>query len=160
MLEPLFRKSRYLVFIIVFASFMASLLLYVTAVNILWTTLGDFLKDIPDTAGEAKIMAVNLLKSLDILLIALAFQIVSIAHHRFFISRSSDTESRFLKAMHITDFHDLKIILLQVSILILALVFLEQAVEVGATLETLYLALSNGIIIAALVFAIRSMQKS
>lgn len=103
-------------------------------------------------------MAVSLLKSLDILLIALAFQIVSIAHHRLFISRSSDTESRFLKAMHVNDFHDLKVILLQVSILILALVFLEQAVEVGATLETLYLALSNGIVIAALVFAIRSMQ--
>lgn len=99
-----------------------------------------------------------LLKILDILLIALAFQIISIAHYRFFISNKPTEDSLFLKTLHINNFHDLKIIILQVAALILTIMFLEQVAAVGATLETLYFAVSIAVMLAAVVFTMKSLK--
>lgn len=64
----------------------------------------------------------------------------------------------FLQALHISDFRDLKSMLMQVAILILTVMFLEQAVEYGATLETLYFALSVSFVLVAVVFVIKNLK--
>lgn len=158
MLEKFFKNSRYLVFIIVITGFISSILLYLLSINVIVNLVWDFVNGIPDSAKAGQYLAVTLLKVLDILLIALVFQIISIAHYQFFISKEPDINSRFLKVLHIADFHDLKVILLQVATLILTVMFLEQAVETGASLETLYFAISVAVAIYTVVQLIKSMQ--
>lgn len=158
MLENLFKNSRFLVLIIVAVSALASLALYFASVYSVLHLLGAFVANLPEKPGEVQYQAVMLLKILDILLIALAFQIISIAHYRFFISHKPTEDSLFLKTLHINNFHDLKIIILQVAALILTIMFLEQVAAVGATLETLYFAVSIAVMLAAVVFTMKSLK--
>ncbi|MBJ6136401.1 hypothetical protein [Marinobacter litoralis] len=44
------------------------------------------------------------------------------------------------------------------AVLILVILFLEQAVEIGATIETLYLGSAIGIVVLASVFAWKNMK--
>lgn len=159
MMESIFKNSRFLVLIIVVMSFLGSLLLYISSINIIGNIIYQFFQDIPNTTREGSLQAVSLLKNLDILLIALVFQIISVAHYHFFISTKKNTQSLFLTALHINNYHDLKIIILQVCAVILAVLFLEQAVENGPSLETLYMAVSFAIVIIALVLLIRNMKQ-
>lgn len=128
------------------------------SLNILFHLCLSFVMAVPDTAKMGKQLAVTLLKVLDIGLIALVFQITSIALYQFFICQKQTMDSRFLKVLHIHDFHDLKSILMQVAVLILTVMFLEQAVEYGATLETLYFALSVSCVLMAVVFVIKNLK--
>lgn len=155
MIESLFKNSRFLVFLIVISSMLSSVLLYISAVNIMINIVLDSIVSLPTKPSEGQIKAVMLLKSLDILLIALTFQIVSVAHYHLFISNQPENKSWFLEVFHISNFKDLKIILLKVAVLVLALIFLEQAVEKGATLETLYLSMASALMIFAIGFAIK-----
>lgn len=77
--------------------------------------------------------------------------------YRLFISRSDASASGLLTALKINDFHDLKITLIQVAMVIMVVLFLEQAVEIGATLETLYLGVAISLVIFSGVFAAKSM---
>lgn len=158
MIDSLFKNSRFLVYVIVFTSFLSSVILYVMSLNILIHLLGSFVMAVPDTAKLGKQLAVTLLKVLDIGLIALVFQITSIALYQFFICQKQTVDSRFLKVLHIHDFHDLKSMLMQVAVLILVVMFLEQAVEYGATLETLYFAVSVSCVLVAVVFVIKNLK--
>lgn len=158
MLDTIFKNSRFFVYVIVVTSFLSSIILYVMSLNIIIHLFWSFVTAIPNTAQSGKQLAVTLLKVLDIGLIALVFQITSIALYKFFICEKSTTDSRFLQALHISDFRDLKSMLMQVAILILTVMFLEQAVEYGATLETLYFALSVSFVLVAVVFVIKNLK--
>lgn len=158
MLENIFRNSRWMVVIIVIVSFIASILLYIASINAVLHFIVGFFKNLPSEPSDVQYQAVMLLKILDVLLIALTFQIISIAHYHFFISAEPNNDSRFLKALHIGSFHDLKIIILQVSSLILVIMFLEQIAAAGATLETLYFAVSIAVVMAAVVLTMKSLR--
>jgi uncharacterized membrane protein YqhA len=56
----------------------SSLLLYGASVNIIWNTALDVVRDIPVSADDGKSLAVRLLKLLDLLLIAITFQIMAV----------------------------------------------------------------------------------
>jgi hypothetical protein len=47
---------------------------------------------------------------------------------------------------------------MQVAVVILIILFLEQAVEIGATIDTLYFGAAIGIVIVAAVFAWENMK--
>ena len=158
MIENIFKNSRYLVVLTVLISLISSVTLYAAALNIIFNVLYEFFTHPAVKPLDGQILAVNLLKTLDILFIALTFQIVSIANYRLFISTEQVQVSRFLTVLGIQDFHDLKINLLQVSIIILVILFLEQAVEVGATLNTFLFGASIAMIIATIVLAIKSLR--
>jgi hypothetical protein len=49
---------------------------------------------------------------------------------------------------------------MQVASVIMVILFLEQAVEVGATLETLYFGLAIAVVVLASVFAAKQMRHS
>jgi uncharacterized membrane protein YqhA len=95
---------------------------------------------------------------LDLLLIGSTLQVIAVSLYRLFIAPVQVKESKFLSALHIESFHDLKITLVQVAVVILVILFLEQAVESGGTLETLYLGVAIALVMVASTFAWRGMK--
>ncbi len=118
----------------------------------------DVMRDVPASGDEGKSLVVNLLKLLDLLLIAITFQIITVSLYRLFIRPMPIEESKLLETLNIKSFHDLKVTVMQVAVVILVILFLEQAVEVGATIDTLYFGASIGIVIVAVVFAWKNMK--
>ena len=158
MMEKLFKNSRYLVFLTIIVSLLSSVTLYVASLNIIFHVLSDFVTNPAVKPLDGQILAVNLLKTLDILLIALSFQMIAIAYYRLFISNKPAKESRFLTVLGIHDFHDLKINLMQVSMIILVILFLEQAVESGANFNTFLYGAAIAMVVGAIVLAIKSLR--
>ncbi len=158
MIEKFFKSSRLLVLVTVVVSTIAAVLLYAANVYIVINILIDFVLEVPATPDDGKTLAVKFLKVLDMLLIAVTFQIIAVGLFRLFIKPDTCEKSTLLAVLEIRDFHDLKITLIQVAIVILVVMFLEQAVEVGASLETLYYGLAISVIIFSAVFAFKGME--
>lgn len=158
MIEKIFKNSRYLVFLTIIVSLISSVTLYTASLNIIFHVLYEFFNNPTVKPLDGQILAVNLLKTLDILLIALSFQMIAIATYRLFISNTPAKESRFLVVLGIKDFHDLEINLMQVSMIILVILFLEQAVEGGANLNTFLYGVAIAMVVVAIVFAIKSLR--
>lgn len=159
MIERLFRGSRLLVLIAVAATAVsAAVLLYFSSLSILTQIVLNWINDVPTSTDTGKNLAVNLLKVLDLLLIAITFHVTSVSLFRLFITPLRVDESTFLNVLHIKSFHDLKITVIQVSVVILVILFLEQAVEVGATLESLYFGAAIAMVILASIFASKNMD--
>lgn len=157
-MEKLLQSSRILVILTIIVCAASACLLYAASVSIVYGIIIDTVMAIPVKADEGKRLAVKLLKVLDTLLIALTFQIIASALYRLFLTRTVERDKGLLKALDIKSFHDLKITLMQVASVILVILFLEQAVEVGATLETLYFGLAIGFVVLASMVAARLMN--
>ncbi len=157
-MEKLFNSSRFMVLIVVFSCAIAALLLYLTSMVVVFNLVWDVITQVPTNADSAKRLAVRLLKVLDVLLIAVTFQIIAVGLYRLFIARASARGSGFLAALQINNFHDLKITLLQVAVVILVILFLEQAVEVGAGLDTLYMGIAFALMIVSAIWAAKNMH--
>lgn len=157
MIEKVFRTSRLLVLVTVLVSAVSAVLLYVASIYIVFNMLVDFFQQVPSSADGGKRLAVQLLKVLDTLLIAVTFQIVAAGLYRLFIRPDSCHKSGLISVLEIRDFHDLKITIIQVAIVILVVLFLEQAVETGPSADILYFGAAVALIIASAVFAVKSM---
>lgn len=157
-MEKFLQSSRVLVFLTISVCAAAAVLLYVVSAVIVYNVIVDSIMHIPTTSDDGKRLAVKLLKVLDTLLIALTFQIIATGLYRLFFGNPESQAKGLLKAMEIKNFHDLKITLMQVASVIMVILFLEQAVEVGATLETLYFGLAIAVVVMASVFAGRYMR--
>lgn len=158
MVEKILQGSRFLVFIAVFATAISSVMIYVSCINIIFHMIQDVSSLLPTTANDGKTLAVKLLKLLDLLLIGITFQVIAVSLYRLFITPSKTQDSQFLSAFNIKTFHDLKITLIQVSVVILVILFLEHAVEMGANLDTLYYGLAIGVVIVSASYASRWMK--
>jgi uncharacterized membrane protein YqhA len=158
MVERLFNSSRFLVVVAVIISALSAALLYSASLVIVINVIIDFFHELPTSADAGKALAVKLLKTLDLLLIAITFQIIAVSLYRLFIRPLTCKDSTFLNALDIASFHDLKITLMQVAVVILVILFLEHAVEVGATLDSLYFGLAVGVVILAAVYAWKNMD--
>jgi len=69
----------------------------------------------------------------------------------FFLRILFDNSS-FLKTLSINKFHDLKVIILHVSIIVIVILFLEDIVVFGGTLANLYAGISSSLVILAIIF--------
>ncbi|OYW90311.1 MAG: hypothetical protein B7Z18_11610 [Alishewanella sp. 32-51-5] len=157
-MERILQSSRILVLLTIVVCAAAACLLYLSSAVIVYNIIWETLSQLPDTPDLGKRLAVKLLKVLDTLLIALTFQIIATGLYRLFLGDVENLDKGLLKAMDIKSFHDLKITLMQVASVIMVILFLEQAVEVGATLETLYFGLSIAVVVVAAVFAAKQMR--
>lgn len=160
MIDRLFQSSRLIVLVAVTATALSALLMYVTSAIILTHVVLDLFSQLPVSTSGGKNLAVSLLKILDLLLIAITFHVVAVSLYRLFITPTEIDNSTLLNVLHIKSFHDLKVTLIQVVIVILIILFLEQAVEVGATLETLYFGAAIALIVLAAVFAADRIKSS
>ena len=158
MIEKLFKNSRYLVFLTIMVSLVSSVTLYMASLNIIFHILSDCFTKPTIKPLDGQILVVCLLRTLDMVLVALSFQMIAIANYRLFISNKPVEASRFLTVLGIKDFHDLKINLMQVSMIILVILFLEQAVEGGAHINTFLYGASIAIVDNAMVWAIKSLR--
>lgn len=158
MIERVFQSSRFLVLIAVLVAAVSAVLLYTASLNILMHIFIDFVQAVPKGSDGGKSLAVKLLTLLDLLLIAITFQLVAVSLFRLFITPVRLEESKFLSALQIKSFHDLKITLMQVAVVIVVILFLEHAVEVGATLETLYFGTAVSLVMLAAVCAWKNMK--
>lgn len=158
MIEKAFTRSRFLVLVAVITSAVSCVLLYGVSAHIIVNIAVDVLRNPAVSADDGKVLAVSLLKLLDLLLIAITFQIITVSLYRLFIRPVTIQDSKFLETLDIKSFHDLKVTIAQVAVVILVILFLEQAVEIGATLETLYFGAAIGIMIFASVFAWKHMK--
>ena len=158
MIERIFNNSRFLVAVTIVVSSLAAIMLYIASIYVVFHIVVDFVSLVPSSADGGKRLAVKLLKVLDTLLIAVTFQIIAVSLYRLFIMTNVTHKSEFLRALSINNFHDLKITLIQVAMVILVIQFLEQAVEIGASVDTLYFGLAIAAVIAAGVWATKSMS--
>ncbi|EKO3779210.1 YqhA family protein [Vibrio metschnikovii] len=158
MMDRLFGSSRFLVLAVIVTSFIAAVILYLVVLSIMFGIVSNLWGGIPSGVTQGKMLAVRLLKVLDISLIAITFQIIAASLYRLFIRPSALEASPFLSALAIRNFHDLKITLLQVAVVIMIILFLEHLVEVGASIETLYLGAGMSMVIAAAIWAWKSMK--
>ncbi|WP_217518421.1 YqhA family protein [Vibrio metschnikovii] len=158
MMDRLFGSSRFLVLAVIVTSFVAAVILYLVVLSIMFGIVSNLWGGIPSGVTQGKMLAVRLLKVLDISLIAITFQIIAASLYRLFIRPSAFEASPFLSALAIGNFHDLKITLLQVAVVIMIILFLEHLVEVGASIETLYLGAGMSMVIAAAIWAWKSMK--
>ena len=158
-MEKIFRNSRLMVLVAVLICAVSSVLLYVGTLNIIFHVVTDFVRQVPSSADSGKSLAVGLLKILDLLLIAITFQIIAVSLYRLFIRPLTVGESHFLSALDISSFHDLKVTLIQVAVVIMVILFLEYLVDNGGSLETLYMGLAVGVVIFASVYASKSMKE-
>ena len=159
-MEKFLQSSRILVLLTIVVCAAAACLLYLASAVIVYNIIVDSLLQLPVSADQGKRLAVKLLKVLDTLLIALTFQIIATGLYRLFLGDVESRDKGLLKAMDIKNFHDLKITLMQVASVIMVILFLEQAVEIGATLETLYFGLAIAVVVLASVFAAKQMRHS
>jgi uncharacterized membrane protein YqhA len=158
MIEKIFQSSRFLVLVAVVSSAVSAFLLYLASVSVLLQLLIELVQDIPASTDSGKTLAVKLLKLLDLLLIAITFQLIAVSLYRLFITPLRMEESTFLNVLNIKSFHDLKTTIIQVGVVIMVILFLEQAVEYGAILETLYFGGALSLMILASVFAAKQMK--
>lgn len=159
-LDQTFSRSRYLIIIAVIISACAAILLYLTSLHITYQIVMDTLQQVPATGDEGKRLAVRLLKVLDIVLIAVTFHILSSGLTKLFINRQQNTHHELLRSLRIENLHDLKSVIIQIAIVIMTVAVLEQVVEVGATLETLYLALACAVAAGGLAWATQLLGRS
>jgi len=153
MIEELFSKSRFLVFISVLVASLSAVALYLISLNIAAHMLIGLWTDMPQSDSAGKEFAVSLLKVMDLLFIAITFQIIAVSLYRLFITPVKIDESKFLNVLDIRSFHDLKVTLMQVSAVILTILFLERAVEFVEGIEILYFGLAIAVMIAATTYA-------
>ena len=158
MIEKIFQSSRYLVLIAIAAASVSAIVLYFGSLSVLIHLLMDLLQEVPTNTESGKMLAVKLLKILDLLLIAITLQTISVSLYRLFITPLRVENSTFLNVLNIKSFHDLKITIIQVSVVILVILFLEQAVELGARLEILYFGSAVALVILASVYATRHIR--
>lgn len=156
MIERIFRSSRFLVLVAVATTAVSAVLLYGVSLNTMLHLLLDLFQQIPSTANDSKSLAVKLLKLLDLLLIAITFQLIAISLYRLFITPAEQSAS--LGPLDIRSFHDLKKTVIQVSVVIMVILFLEHAVEVGAQLETLYFGAAVSLVVFSAVHAWKNMK--
>lgn len=110
------------------------------------------IKNIYATNFEVKIVVVKFLKILDVSLIAITFHLISAGFYKLFIQQAIFDNSSFLKTLSINKFHDLKVIILHVSIIVIVILFLEDIVVFGGTLANLYAGISSSLVILAIIF--------
>lgn len=158
MIERVFQGSRFLVLVAVVSTAVASALIYLSSINILFHVVLDLFSQLPRTPDQGKTLAVKLLKLLDLLLIGITLHVIAVSLYRLFITPAHVSDSAFLSTLDIKSFHDLKITLIQVSLVIMVILFLEHTVEQGASLDTLYFGAGIALVMAASTFAWRSMK--
>ena len=150
MLQNFFEKSRFLVIIVIINCIISSIFLYLSTKYLIIDAIIFIIKNIYATNFEVKIVVVKFLKILDVSLIAITFHLISAGFYKLFIQQAIFDNSSFLKTLSINKFHDLKVIILHVSIIVI--LFLEDIVVFGGTLANLYAGISSSLVILAIIF--------
>lgn len=152
MLRSVLASSRYLILIAIIATFIASLaLLLYQATVVIITLVGTIQQGHPPES--AKRLAVGVIEMMDVFLIAIVAEIMSIGLYTLFIDDTVPLP-RWLK---MDNLEDLKRHLVSVVIVVIAVLFLREAVERAADFDLLKLGAALALMIVALTFFLTKM---
>lgn len=140
-------SSRHIVLIAVVSTFLASMSLMLYEVAAMFFAVLDALKAGVPSQPLAKKLAVGLIEAVDIFLISIAIYIISLGMYRLFVDETLPTP-RWLD-MH--DLDDLKDVLVSLVIVVLAVLFLREAMARDVGFEMLPFGLAIAVVIAVLI---------
>ena len=148
MLRHILALSRYIVLIAIASILLASVALLIYQATVVLTVLIDVIQQGAILPKSAKPLATGVIEMMDVFLIAIIAYIMCLGLHSLFIDETFPLP-RWLK---IDDLEDLKNHLVSVIIVVLAVLFLREAVERAAELDLLMLGIALSIVMAALTF--------
>ena len=145
MIETMLLKSKYLTMaIVIIASFCAFVLYLMTSISAIIAIYETTISGIY-TIASTKSLAVKFLKIIDLYLICIGLQIIALGTYKLFVNKNI----RLPAAMDTTSFSELKLSLVKISSIVLLILFVENAVELGPSRELL----EYGIAISAILIA-------
>jgi uncharacterized membrane protein YqhA len=148
MLRRTLASSRYIVFIAVVATLVASVALILYEAIVVAEVVFDAIRGggILPTAG--KTLAIGLIEAIDVFLIAIVALIIGLGLYALFV----DDTLPLPRWLEIHDLDHLKMHLVRIVIAVLAVLFLREAVERSGSLDLLKLAAALALIIAVLTY--------
>ena len=156
MIERALAGSRYLTFITVILAMIGALILYATSIIGVFQFIADVLSEQLQDPQSPKEIIVGVLKLMDVLLIAIGLQILSLGVYKLFINE----KFKLPPAMEVSDFDRLKELIVKVAVIILVIVFLEHAVNLGPSEYILEFGAAVALVIAAAALSIGREKKS
>ena len=145
MLETILLKSRYLAILTVIITLLCALVLYVMTSISAILAMYEALTTPNWDANNVKYYAVTFLKVVDIFLICMGLQVIATGVYKLFVNDGLTLPA----AMNAKSFAELKISLVLISSLVLLIMFVERAVDLGPSRELL----EYGIAIAVILIA-------
>jgi uncharacterized membrane protein YqhA len=154
MLRRALGSTRFIVVIPIIGTFVASLglLLYETMVII--TTFIDLIGQRDFTPKAAKALAVDLIETVDIFLIAIVAYIMSLQLYSLFV----DDSLPLPKWLQVDDLDDLKQQLVSVVIAVLGVLFLRQAVAWDGSSDLLRYGAALALMVVALTYYLTKLK--
>jgi uncharacterized membrane protein YqhA len=146
MLETILKKSRYLTILAVVITLLCALVLYVMTSVSAVIAIYEALTSGNWSATTTKIIAVTFLKVVDMFLICIGLQVIAAGVYKLFIN----DQIKLPDAMNPDSFSELKLSLVRISSLVLLIMFVERAVDLGPSRELL----EYGIAIAVILIAV------
>jgi len=148
LMNRIFASSRYIVLIAVLGTLAASLTLLVYEALVVADGVIRVIRKGVLSTGDAKLLAVELIQAVDVFLIAIAVYMISLGLYVLFI----DPDLPLPRWLRFRDLEDLKSNLISIVIVVLAVLFLREAVSWDGTRNLLELAAALALIIGVLVF--------
>ncbi len=157
MFRYLFAVSRYLIFIPVIGSFLASVLILVFGLlDVLRIGYRAVTQALFTHTFDAKHIAVESIEIIDLFLLGTVLYIIALGLYALFID--SDLPMPVWLVIHTLD--DLKVKLLEIVVVLLAVTFLSNIVSWNGNLSILALGLAVGLVLLALGYLLsRSFRK-
>ncbi|MBZ9539985.1 YqhA family protein [Modicisalibacter tunisiensis] len=152
MIERWLRRSRLMIHVTVVLAMLAAFVLYALACLSLLQTLWALVTGGAGDGDTLKESAVGLLKMMDLLLIAASFQIMAHGMYRLFLRPDFESPG----PLQVASFTELKHSLVTVAGIVLVILFVENAVKLGAGRPILELGIAIALVIAASGWAFRS----
>jgi uncharacterized membrane protein YqhA len=155
MIHKILTSSKYLIFIAVICSFMASItvLLYGGAQTL--NTVGQAIAEGQASSKRAKNLVLSFVEVIDLFLLATVFYIVALGLYELFI----DDQIRFPEWLEIHSLDDLKNRLTSVVVVLLSVLFLGRVVQWDGTNNILPFGLSIALVIASLTYFMSGKSK-
>ncbi len=146
MLRRTLASTRYLVVIAVLGTLVAALGLLIYELIVVGKALLDLVQGGTVSATAAKSLAVGMIETVDVFLIAIAVYITSLGLYSLFV----DDTLPLPRWLEIHDLDDLKGNLVSVVIAVLAVLFLREAVAWDGTRDLLAYGVALAVVVAAL----------
>jgi uncharacterized membrane protein YqhA len=148
MLRRTLASSRYIVFIAVVATLVASFALILYEAMVVAEVVFDTIRGGGILPITGKALAIGVIEAIDVFLIAIVALIIGLGLYALFV----DDTLPLPRWLEIHDLEDLKSQLVRIVIAVLAVLFLREAVERSGSLDLLKLAAAVALIIGVLSF--------
>jgi uncharacterized membrane protein YqhA len=141
-------SSRYVVFVAVIGTFVASVAMILYEGMVVAQTVFDVVREGSISSKSGKALAVGMIEAIDVFMIAIVAYIICLGLFALFV----DDTLPLPRWLEVHDLDDLKNHLVSVVIAVLAVLFLREAVARAQDLDLLQLGTSLAVMIAALTF--------